>query len=220
MSSTTQEKATEAKAPAKSTEKTADVESAADSKKDAARSDSKKDGTRQGSRPRRVRKSKAKTEYEEKKYVPKVTSAEAAAPAKKYDDVPKQKYVPKLMTEENEEEKTVLIKISRATTVRQVINYSIGKIKNDWKVTFNAFQMEISKVLVAAEIIKTRLPFLHQENKLISYAGKFEVRTKDEESGEEKVVEKANVRSGIQVTLSRNQFEITDPAGYQKPKPR
>lgn len=213
MSSTTQEKATEAKAPAKSTEKTADVESAADSKKDAARSDSKKDGTRQGSRPRRVRKSKAKTEYEEKKiYVPKVTSAEAAAPAKKY--------VPKLMTEENEEEKTVLIKISRATTVRQVINYSIGKIKNDWKVTFNAFQMEISKVLVAAEIIKTRLPFLHQENKLISYAGKFEVRTKDEESGEEKVVEKPNVRSGIQVTLSRNQFEITDPAGYQKPKPR
>lgn len=43
------------------------------------------------------------------------------------------------MTEEDEEEKTVLIKISRATTVRQVINYSIGKIKNDWKVTFNAF---------------------------------------------------------------------------------
>ena len=208
MSSTTQEKATEAKAPAKSTEKTADVKAAADSKKDAARSDSKKDGTRQeGSRPRRVRKSKAKTEY-----VPKVTSAEIAAPAKKY--------VPKLMTEENEEEKTVLIKISRATTVRQVINYSIGKIKNDWKVTFNAFQMEISKVLVAAEIIKTRLPFLHQENKLISYAGKFEVRTKDEESGEEKVVEKPNVRSGIQVTLSRNQFEITDQAGYQKPKPR
>jgi len=80
--------------------------------------------------------------------------------------------------------------------------------------------MEIAKVLVAAEIIKTRLPFLHQENKLITFAGKSEVKSKDEDTGEEKVVEKTNVRSGIQVTLSRNQFEITDPAGYQKPKPR
>lgn len=80
--------------------------------------------------------------------------------------------------------------------------------------------MEIAKVLVAAEIIKTRLPFLHQENKLISFTGKVQHSTKDEESGEEKVVERANVRSGIQVTLSRNQFEVSDPAGYQKPKPR
>ena len=40
--------------------------------------------------------------------------------------------------------------------------------------------MEIAKVLVAAEIIKTRLPFLHQENKLITYEGKSEVKSKDE----------------------------------------
>jgi len=115
--SSTQEKATDAKAPAKAEEpaNTSDV------KKDAAsKSDSKRDaGTGQGSRPRRARKPKANA------------APEAPAPVKKYQ--------PKLMTEENEEEKTVLIKISRATTVRQVINYSIGKIKNDWKVTFNAF---------------------------------------------------------------------------------
>lgn len=80
--------------------------------------------------------------------------------------------------------------------------------------------MEIAKVLVAAEIIKTRLPFLHQENKLITFTGKSEVKSKDDDTGEDKVVEKTNVRSGIQVTLSRNQFEVTDPAGYQKPKPR
>ena len=162
-----------------------------------AAADSKKNA---GSQSRRTRNSKPKT------------APEAAAPAKRYQA--------KLMTEENEEEKQVLIKISRATTVRQVINYSIGKIKSDWKVTFNAFQMEIAKVLVAAEIIKTRLPFLHQENKLITYTGKTEVKTKDEDTGEEKVVEKTNIRSGIQVTLSRNQFEIAEPAGYQKPKPR
>lgn len=200
MSSTTDLKATDAKAPVKSTEKSADAAAAntSDVKRDAAnKSDSKKD-TPPESRPRRARKSQFKA------------AAEAAPPVKKY--------VPKLMTEENEDEKTVLIKISRATTVRQVINYSIGKIKNDWKVTFNAFQMEISKVLVAAEIIKTRLPFLHQENKLITYTGKPEA--KPEEGGEEKAPEKVNVRSGIQVTLSRNQFEVTEPAGYQKPKPR
>ena len=101
------------------------------------------------------------------------------------------------MTEENEKEKTVLIKISRATTVRQVINYSLGKIKADWKVTFNAFQMEIAKVLIAAEIVKTRLPFLHQENKLITYEGEYQVKTKDEDTGEETVVERTNLRSGI-----------------------
>lgn len=120
MSSNTQD----AKAPvkSKSTEKAADAEAAArtsDLKKDSAsKADSKRDtGTRQGSH--RARRSKAKG------------GADAPAPVKKY--------MPKLMTEEDEDEKTVLIKISRATTVRQVINYSIGKIKNDWKVTFNAF---------------------------------------------------------------------------------
>lgn len=189
--SSNQEKATDAKATNK-----ADASSAkADAKKEAA--ESRKNA---GSRSRRTRQSKPKT------------APEAPAPAKRYQ--------PKLMTEENEEEKQVLVKISRATTVRQVINYAIGKIKTDWKVTFNAFQMEIAKVLTAAEIVKTRLPFLHQENKLITYTGKTEVKTKDEDTGEEKVVEKTSLRSGIQVTLSRNPFEIAEPAGYQKPKPR
>ena len=115
--SSTQEKAVDAKAPAKADEPAA----TSDVKKDAAsKSESKNDaGTDKDSRPRRARKPKA------------AAAPEPPAPVKKYQ--------PKLMTEENEEEKTVLIKISRATTVRQVINYSIGKIKNDWKVTFNAF---------------------------------------------------------------------------------
>ena len=108
--SSTQEKATDAKATTKADESVAKN----DAKKAAA--ESKRNA---GSRSRRTRKSKPKT------------APEAAAPVKRYQ--------PKLMTEENEEEKQVLIKISRATTVRQVINYSIGKIKSDWKVTFNAF---------------------------------------------------------------------------------
>lgn len=28
------------------------------------------------------------------------------------------------------------------------------------------------------------------------------------------------MRTGISITLSRNQLEVSDPAGYQKPKPR
>lgn len=89
--SSNQEKATDAKAPVK-----ADEPVDKSDKKDAP-SDSKRDA--QGSRPRRARKPRPQTAPEE-------PSASV------------RKYQPKLMTDENEEEKTVLIKISRATTVR------------------------------------------------------------------------------------------------------
>ena len=68
--------------------------------------------------------------------------------------------------------------------------------------------MDMTKVLQATEIIKTRLPFLHQENKLISFTNEIEIKSKDNENGEEKIDKKVRVRTGIQVTLSRNQFEV------------
>lgn len=90
----------------------------------------------------------------------KTTSSKKSAPEKA---APKQfQYQAKLMTEENADAKTALVKISSRTSIRQVINYSLGKIKSEWAVTFNAFQMEMTKALQACEIIKTRLPFLHQ----------------------------------------------------------
>lgn len=78
-------------------------------------------------------------------------------------------YQPKLMTEEDSEKKTCLIKISMRTSIRQVINYAIEKIRKDWVVTFNAFQADLTKALQSCEIIKTRVPFLYQENKFISW---------------------------------------------------
>ena len=84
--------------------------------------------------------------------------------------------------------------LSKVTSVRSVINYAIGKIKEDWKVTFNAYGMDITKVLSAAEIIKTRIPFLHQENRFISMTFKKE--------GEESAASEVK-RTGISVTLSK-----------------
>ena len=43
------------------------------------------------------------------------------------------------MTEEDAEMKTCLIKISKMTSIRQVINFALDKIKKDWTVTLNAF---------------------------------------------------------------------------------
>ena len=85
------------------------------------------------------------------------------------------------MLEENEEEKSVLIKIGMRTSTRQIINFALTKVRSDWKVTLNAFQMDMTKALQAAEIIKTRLPFLHQENKLQSYLATHKVETKDDQ---------------------------------------
>jgi hypothetical protein len=75
--------------------------------------------------------------------------------------------------------------------------------------------MDMTKALQAAEIIKTRLPFLHQENKLQSYLATHKVESKDQPAQERKII-----RTGIAISLSRNYFEFEDKAGYQKPKPR
>jgi len=127
------------------------------------------------------------------------------------------------MLEEQAEKKEVLVKIGSRTSTRQVINYALTKVKEDWKVTFNAFRMEMTKALQATEIIKTRIPFLHQENRLISYTTVIQTKNDkaDENDKEEKEgKETTRISSGISVTLSRNPFEVTDQAGYQRPKPR
>lgn len=76
--------------------------------------------------------------------------------------------------------------------------------------------MELTKALQACEIIKTRIPFLHQENKLLTY----KVPLPEKEGAEEGDRKRERVRTGLSITLSRNQFDISDYAGYQKPKPR
>lgn len=132
------------------------------------------------------------------------------------------------MTEEDPENKTCLVKIGMRTSTRQVIQFSLDKIKNDWAVTFNAFQQDLTKALQAAEIIKTRVPFLYQENKLISFevpqkesdgAGEEATNDADAESSKKEPAKK-RVRTGISIKLSKVQFQVSDPAGYQKPKPR
>lgn len=138
-------------------------------------------------------------------------------------------YQPKLMTEEDPEKKTCLIKISMRTSVRQVINFALEKIRKDWTVSFNAFQADLTKALQACEIIKTRVPFLYQENKFISW----EVPPKEKDTATDKEGEagaaealaaedstKKRIRTGLSITLSKKQFEVTNMAGYQKPKPR
>jgi hypothetical protein len=120
----------------------------------------------------------------------------------------KRNFPPKLLVDEDVEKSRVLIKITRNSGVRQIINYSLPKLKADWVVEFNAFNMDIGKILEAVEIIKTRNPFLHQMTKIISW-------TKPAEEGQ-----KARSSTGLSVTLSRILFEVSDKAGYQKPKPR
>jgi len=73
------------------------------------------------------------------------------------------------MIDEDSDSKTCLVKIGMRTSIRQVINFSLEKIRKEWTVTFNAFQQDLTKALQACEIIKTRVPFLYQENKLISW---------------------------------------------------
>ena len=75
----------------------------------------------------------------------------------------------------------------------------------------------MTKALQATEIIKTRLSFLHQLNKLISHT-----ISSDADEDSEKAAQGPRVRSGISITLSRNQMDLKDDdlTGYQKPKPR
>jgi len=81
----------------------------------------------------------------------------------------------------------------------------------------NAFSLDITKVLQATEIIKTRTPFLHQENKLISSEKEITIKSKKDDEPDQTTM---RMFSGISVILSRNPLEGADPACYQKPKPR
>ena len=120
-------------------------------------------------------------------------------------------YQAKLMIEEDEEKKTCLVKIGMRTSIRQVIGFSLEKIKKDWTVTFNAFSYDLTKALQACEIIKTRVPFLYQENKFISW--EVPPKEKDESTatategaGAEEVKKEAPkkiLRTGISIKLSK-----------------
>lgn len=91
----------------------------------------------------------------------------------------------------------------------------MGKLRSDFKLEMNAFSMDISKILQATEILKTRIPFLYQENTLITHIKEVPNKKKEEEN---ETFEK--VFSGLSVILSREKFEVSDLVGYQKPKPR
>jgi|TARA_B110000305_G_C19044373_1_gene449703 hypothetical protein len=126
------------------------------------------------------------------------------------------------MTDEDSEKKTCLVKIGMRTSIRQVINFSLEKIRKDWTVTFNAFQQDLTKALQACEIIKTRVPFLYQENKLISWDVPNKEKDEVVPEGDEDNKKEFNkrIRTGLSITLSKVKFEVTNAAGYQKPKPR
>jgi|DEB0MinimDraft_12_1074336.scaffolds.fasta_scaffold152365_1 hypothetical protein len=51
------------------------------------------------------------------------------------------------MVEEDNEKKRTLVKITRATGIRQLINYVLAKVRDDWVIEMNAFTVEIGKVL-------------------------------------------------------------------------
>ena len=74
----------------------------------------------------------------------------------------------------------------------------------------------MTKALQATEIIKTRHPFLHQENALLSFQATHKLAGEDGKPDRERNI----IRTGISITLCRNAFEIQVPANYQKPKPR
>jgi len=88
--------------------------------------------------------------------------------AGKFNSTTEKKYQAKLITEEDPEKKVCLVKITAKTSIRRVIYYCTEKVKNDWVVTINAYQGIIGKALQACEIIKTKIPFLHQENGFIT----------------------------------------------------
>ena len=99
--------------------------------------------------------------------------------------------------------------------------------------------MDIAKVLKVIEIVKTRMPFLHQYSEFIEEALPDRIqkidsdeqdKKEDEEDADEKKPAvgaaesdestKRRYKAGIKITLSRLDFEVPSKVGYQKPKPR
>ena len=108
-------------------------------------------------------KSKGSEPADASKAAPEVKKPQPKQP----DAKSKPAYRPKLMIDTDAEAKSVLIKIAQRTSVRQVVNTVLRYIRDGWAVTMNAFQLDIAKVILAAEIVKTRSPFLHQETAFI-----------------------------------------------------
>lgn len=153
------------------------------------------------------------------------SSSKAAAKEKPSTEELKAKkvYQPKLMLETDEDAKSVVIKIAQRSGVRQIVNYALPKIRDGWLVTFSGFQMEISKVLLAVEIIKCRIAFLHQETTFVdAQMPRASKDSSDDAADKSDPVDAKTTytRNGLQVKLSREAFTITNQLGYQKPKPR
>jgi hypothetical protein len=80
------------------------------------------------------------------------------------------KFQPRLNLDEDEQAKVTIISISRFSSMRQLINYAMNKLRDDWRIEINGLSLDISKVLLATEILKGRVPFLFQETKFITKA--------------------------------------------------
>ena len=123
---------------------------------------------------------------------------------------------PKLNADECEDTKTVGIKMVPRLGMRQLIDYALTKVRNDWKLTIHGVGMDIAKVLKAVEIIKTRLPFLHQHSEFIEemLSAKRSKADDDKNDDSEEKQEEGRLRSGIKITVSRQPFDIPDKVGY------
>lgn len=83
--------------------------------------------------------------------------------------------------------------------------------------------MEIAKVLLAVEIIKCRIAFLHQETTFVETEMPKATKESSDDAADKSEHAEAKTtytRNGLQVKLSREAFPITNQLGYQKPKPR
>lgn len=54
--------------------------------------------------------------------------------------------------------------------MRQILFYAIEKLRDNWRIELSGLSLDIAKVLQATEILKTRVPFLFQETKLVTKA--------------------------------------------------
>lgn len=85
-------------------------------------------------------------------------------------------------------------------------------------VDMNGFQLEMAKVILAVEIIKTRMAFLHQQTSFLqAELPKNQKESKKEpEDSKNDEADKPDtyVRNGIGIKLSSKEFEISNKIGY------
>ena len=128
----------------------------------------------------------------------------------------------KLNVDEDADGKNILVKVARQTGVRQLIQYLLEHLPKDKVVAMTAFSIDIHKILEAAEVAKTRLQFLHQENSFIFDTREVHQRQRPggEESKEGEAATETRDFAGLRIVLSKVPFDLTHPTGYQRPKPR